>query len=75
MTNVQDYETYRLGPRVVGGIYHSWYWREDYRVEDIVWSNKSWTMTVWWINRKKYSTHCTAWNHGKDQIINQPEGN
>jgi len=56
-------------PRQVGGRYFSSYWRQEYTVtamelrNDVIW------FTVFWERDQHSTTHCTGWDHKRDQVL------
>jgi hypothetical protein len=65
-----------LGPRVVGGVYWTSYWRQFYVVQDI---ELDWANGTVWIEvanpdelvAGRSRRHCTPWDK-KDRVIHQP---
>ena len=60
-----------IGPRKVGGRYHSGYWGEDYTVLDIETDRPQWPpwqITIRWDDGRKGS-HCTAWDPKRDRLL------
>ncbi|GAB7036035.1 hypothetical protein AB0G35_24150 [Streptomyces sp. NPDC021749] len=68
-----------VGPRVIGGIYHSAYWDTVYRVVGIHYGPDALAMIGWdagWAitvqDAQGVRTHCTAWEK-EDKIVALPE--
>lgn len=78
-----------IGPRAIGGVYHSHYWNQDYRV-DGVWVGEypadvptdyrqhqakgHWSITVTWLPGTCAVTHSTRWQYDRDTVVSQPHG-
>lgn len=61
-----------IGPRVVGGMYRSAYWRKNYTVTAIdIADDAAWSMTVQWEDGR-VTTHCTAWHQKRDTVLYTP---
>lgn len=61
-----------IGPRVVGGMYRSGYWRRNYTVTAIeITDGTAWSMTVQWEDGDT-TTHCTAWDRKRDAVLCTP---
>jgi hypothetical protein len=58
-------------PRQPGGSYYCAYWQEPYQVL-AMWSDvagRALWLRVNWIDRGQVTTHCTAWDARRDQVM------
>jgi len=76
---ISELTSREIGPLKVGGIYFSGYWQQNYEVLHIGIGHASricsspWSATIRWADGRE-STHCTAWDSRRDQVVRQPEG-
>ena len=70
MLKLNEHQAFILGPREVGGVYYSGYWRCFYLVLAVDLTSQACgaCLTCLWEDNT-ITTHCTAWDACRDEVV------